>query len=469
MPPIHAFVDDALADHDAVELARQVAARTVSPAELATAALDRARRVNDTLRAVAATYPEPRFAPEGRGALSGIPTYIKDNVDVAGLPTQHGSVAFTAPAARRDGQVTRQFLATGVTVLGKSRLPEFGLTPTTEFATQEPARNPWHLNHSPGGSSGGAAALVASGVVPLAHGNDGGGSIRIPAACAGLVGLKTNRGRLLDSEQTRLMPLNLVSEGVLTRTVRDSAAFLAAAERYHRNPALPPIGEVMGPAMRRLRIGLVTESPTGAVVDEPTMAAVEATARILEKAGHIVEPTSPPVTTRFVHDFTLYWAFLADVLTTTGRFGFGASWNTADAEHATRGLRAYHRRTLHQTPAALRRLRRFRHVYDTWLARHDVILSPVVAHTAPELGYFAGTSSFDELLARMANFVSFTPVNNVAGSPAIAIPAGLSPDGLPVAIHLSAAYGDERTLLELAYLLEAEQPFPRIDGRAPAV
>ncbi|MGV9674026.1 amidase [Nocardia sp. NPDC003482] len=462
MPRVHAFLDDALADHDAVELARRVAAREADPAELAAAARERTRRVDDTLCAVAATYELPRFAPDG--PLTGVPTYLKDNVDLAGLPTGNGSAAFAARAARRDGRVARQVLATGVTVLGKTRMCEFGLTPSTEFGAAEPVRNPWDTAYSAGGSSGGAAALVASGAVPLAHGNDGGGSIRIPAACAGLVGLKTSRGRLVDDESTRLLPINIVSEGVLTRTVRDSAAFLAAAERYRRNPALAPIGDVEGPSKRRLRIGLLTDSPTGATIDASTRAAVEATARILAAHGHLVEPTTAPATSTFVDDFALYWALLADVLLSTGRLGFGSSWRVDDTEAATRGLRAHHRRSLRRTPAALRRLRRFRHTYDEWLTRQDIILSPVVAHPAPELGFLSPAVPFDELFRRMTTFVSFTPVNNVAGSPAISLPAGLSPQGLPLAIHLSAAHGDERTLLELAYLLEAEQPFPRLDA-----
>src|SRR5581483_9792493 len=230
------------------------------------------------------------------------------NTDVRDMPSNHGTDAFVAKPAKRDGAYTRQYLSTGMTVLGKSRLPEFGFNASTEYRVAEPVRNPWHTEHSVGASSGGSAALVASGAVPIAHANDGGGSIRIPAACAGLVGLKPSRGRHVDGDQARHLPINMVSEGVLTRTVRDTAAFLAASEDYWRSPDLPPVGLVRGPADRRLRIGLVLDTVTGAPLDEPTRAAVELTASLLEKAGHVVEPIALPVGQQFADDFLQYWA-----------------------------------------------------------------------------------------------------------------------------------------------------------------
>ena len=236
---MHAFGDDALADHDGVALARLVREGTVSPEELAAAAIARAQAVDPTLHAVASPiFDRPRFAPDRTAALYGVPTFIKDNTDVRGLPTNHGSEAFTAKPAKRDGAYTTQYLSTGMTLLGKSRLPEFGFNASTEYMTEEPVRNPWNTERSVGASSGGSAALVAAGVVPIAHANDGGGSIRIPAACAGLVGLKPSRHRHIDGEQARHLPINMISEGVVTRSVRDTAAFLAAAENHWRNPSL---------------------------------------------------------------------------------------------------------------------------------------------------------------------------------------------------------------------------------------
>ncbi|MEO9220947.1 MAG: amidase family protein, partial [Mycobacteriaceae bacterium] len=174
---VHAFSDDALGVHDAVALARLVSDGDRSADELATAAIARARQVDPELHAVVtAAYNKPRS--ERGGALFGVPTFVKDNTDIRGLPTTHGSEAYTAHPAKADGAYARQYLSTGMTVLGKSRLPEFGFNASTEFMTAEPARNPWNTDYSVGASSGGSAALVAAGVVPIAHANDGGGSIR---------------------------------------------------------------------------------------------------------------------------------------------------------------------------------------------------------------------------------------------------------------------------------------------------
>jgi amidase len=463
---VHAFGDDALGEHDAVALAELVAAGQRSAKELAAAATARAESVDEQLRAVAyASYAEPRYAEAADGAFGGVPTYVKDNTDVKGMPTNHGTDAFVARPAKRDGAYTRQYLSTGMTVLGKSRLPEFGFSASSEFRTALPVRNPWHTDYTVGASSGGAAALVASGVVPIAHANDGGGSIRIPAACAGLVGLKPSRGRHVDGEQARHLPINMVSEGVLTRTVRDSAAFLAACEDYYRNPALPPVGLVTGPAQRRLRIGLVLESIAHGEVDAQTRAAVLRAAQTLEDAGHVIEPIALPLTHQFAEDFLQYWGLLATLAAGTGRLTFDRSFDTRKLDGLTQGLRGYHRRNLYRTPAALHRLRGVRKAYASLFDRHELILSPVLAHVSPPLGYLSPRVPFDELIDRLERWVSFTPLNNIAGTPAISLPAGLAEEGLPIGVQLSAAYADERTLLETAFLLEQAQPFPRITTR----
>jgi amidase len=461
---VHAFTDDALGDDDAVGLAQRVRSREVHPRELAQAAIARARLVDPQLHAVAfELYDAPRYQDDSTAALFGVPSFVKDNTDLAGVPSNHGSEAFRGRPAKRDGRYARQYLRSGLTVLGKSRLPEFGFNATTEFMTETPTRNPWCTDRSVGASSGGSAALVAAGVVPIAHANDGGGSIRIPAACAGLVGLKPSRGRHVDGEQARRLPINMVSEGVLTRSVRDTAAFLAASEDYWRNPTLPPVGTVQGPADRRLRVGLVTDTVSGAPLDGATRAAVDATATLLEKAGHVVEPVSLPVGPQFVDDFLQYWALLADLATLTGRLLYGPTFDPGRTDGLTKGLRAHHRRHLARTPGALRRLRQTPKVWARMFRRHEVVLSPVLAHVAPPLGYIAPTVPWDQLLDRLTRYVTYTPIQNIAGTPAISVPAGLS-DGVPVGVMLSAAYGDERTLLELGYLLEAERPFPTMTG-----
>ena len=459
---VHAFGDDALGEHDAVALAALVKAGEVSPQELATAAAERAGQVDERLRAVAfPLFDAPRVGRDPAAALFGVPTFIKDNTDVGGVPTNHGSEAYRARPAKRDGAYTTQYLSTGMTLIGKTRLPEFGFNATTEFMTEPPCRNPWNTDHSVGASSGGAAALVASGVVPIAHANDGGGSIRIPAACAGLIGLKPSRGRHVDGEQASHLPINMVSEGVVTRTVRDSAVFLAAAEEHWRNPLLPPVGLIEGPAQRRLRIGLVIDSVTGPA-DEATRAATERVAAALEKAGHVVEPVELPVGEQFADDFVQYWALLAELATDTAKIMLDRSFDQSRIDGLTRGLRTHHRKNLLRTPGAIRRLRRIPVQAAGMFAHHELVLSPVLAHTPPPLGHIAPTVPYDELIARLRRYVAYTPINNIAGTPAISLPTGLSPDGLPVGVQLSAGYGDERTLLEVAYALEAEFPAPRI-------
>ncbi|WP_459545316.1 amidase [Nocardia sp. X0981] len=459
---VHAFTDDALGEYDAVGLAEQVRSGAVSPAELAEAALARADSVNPRLNAIAYRCPQPRQAGDDSGVWYGVPSFVKDNTDVAGLPSCHGSAAITPRPAARDDRFTAQLLSTGITVLGKTTMPEFGFTSTTEFESSDPTRNPWDTGYTVGGSSGGSAALVAAGVVPVAHGNDGGGSLRIPAACAGLVSLKPSRFRHRDNAQARQLPIKLVSEGVLSRSVRDQAAYHAAAERYWRNPDLPPIGTVTGPPTRRLRIGLLTTACNGREPDAETTAAVTATASLLESAGHLVEPMDSPVAPDLVHDFLQYWGFLAQMSGVTGKFGHGRSFDAARLDAFTKGLAASFRRRLLTTPGALYRLNKARADYDRVLTRYDAILSPVLTHTTPELGYLRPGVPFAELIERVTNFVGYTPINNVTGSPSIAVPAGLTGTGMPIGVMLSGAYGGERLLLELAFLLEAQAPFPRI-------
>lgn len=458
---VHAFGDDALGEHDAVALAGLIASGELDPAEVTAAAIARAERVEPHLHAFAhRLFDSPRRAADG--PLRGVPTVVKDNTDLRGVPTNHGSEAFTARPAKRDGAFARQYLGTGMTVLGKSRLPEFGFNASTEFRTAEPVRNPWNLEHSVGASSGGSAALVAAGVVPIAHANDGGGSIRIPAAAAGLVGFKPSRGRHLDGEQARHLPINMISEGVVTRSVRDTAAFVAALEDTWRSPALPPIGQVHGPADRQLRVGLILESVNDAVVDAQTRAAVERTAAVLEKAGHIVEPLTLPLGRQFADDFLQYWGLLGMLAASTGRFTFDRSFDTGALDGLTLGLRRLNLHSLPRLPGALLRLRRTGVAYAQMFARHEIVLSPVLAHVTPRLGHLSPNVPFDTLIDRLQRYVAFTPLNNIAGTPAVSVPAGLAAEGVPIGVQLSAAYGDDRTLLETAYLLEAEQPFPRI-------
>jgi amidase len=461
---VHAFCDDALGEHDAVGLAEAIRRREVGADEVARDASARVRGVEARLNAVQVQLDVPAHG-SGVGAgevFAGVPTFVKDNTDYLGLPTGHGSAAFVPKGARRHAPFTRQLLSTGVTVLGKTRLPEFGFSPTTEYEDAEPVRNPWHTAHSAGGSSGGSAALVAAGAVPVAHANDGGGSIRIPAACCGLVGLKPTRGRVVANAQGRQLPLDIVTDGVLSRSVRDTAAFLAAAETHWRNPKLPPLGLVEGPSRRRLRIGLLLDSPNGVRSDAATRAAVTETAATLEGLGHTVEPMELTLDPRFTEDFLAYWGLLSFLIGVTGRT-LGADFDRRRMDGLSRGLREAYLKGWQRTPGVLRRLKRTREAYAAAFRGLDLVLSPVLAHTTPAIGHLSPGVPYPTLIERILAYVAFTPVNNVVGTPSISVPAAsATEDGLPIGVMFSGRPGDERMLLEVAYALEAGAPFRRI-------
>ncbi len=470
MTQVHAFCDDLLADHDAVALAERVRRGEIAAAELLEAVIARIERVNPQLNAVAfADYERARAQSgnSGAGVFAGIPTFIKDNTDVAGMPTGHGSRAVARTPAAADGAFTRQLLSLGVRVLGKTTLPEFGFNCTTEYQNLPPTRNPWNPAYSSGGSSGGAAALVAAGAVPIAHGNDGGGSIRIPAACCGLVGLKPTRGRLVKSELARFLPVQIVTDGVLTRTVRDTAVFYAHAERYWKNGCLPPIGLVEGPAARRCKIGLVIDSITEVPTCAETRQVVEQTANLLDDLGHTIQPIAPAASRSLLRAFPDYWGFLGAMACRFGHRRFGKGFDRRRVDRFTQGLADSFRHRGWFLPLSLYRLRRTWQLHARKMQHYDLVLSPVVAHVTPKLGHLSPEHPFSEVFQRMMNYASFTPMNNINGSPAISLPLGISSQGLPIGLQFSAAHGDERRLLEIAYELEQVQPWPRIDRADP--
>jgi amidase len=470
MKPVHAFTDDILAGHDATALARLIADKEVTAAEVCEAAAARAERVQAQLNGV--HHPDYEHARDSAddapdGVFPGVPTFIKDNVDVAGLPTNHGTVAFDARPASHDSPFVTQLRSLGLVVLGKSRLPEFGFSASTEYVDSDPVRNPWDLDYSAGASSGGSASLVAAGVVPLAHANDGGGSIRIPAAACGLVGLKPTRGRFIADPFEKQMPVKIVSQGVVTRSVRDTARFFAGMEAAWRNPKLPPVRSVEGPGSTKLRVGMVLDSPSGVRTDTETRAAVEQTAELLESLGHRVEEVDPPVADTFGEDFAHYWGLLGFAITANGARIMDPGFDASKTDNLTRGLATMFRKDLLRTPGMLVRLRRSTRRYRRAFVGHDVILSPVLGHTTPEIGHLSPTLEFDVLFQRLQEYVGFTPINNTAGGPAMSLPLGRTGEGMPIGVHFSADLGDERTLLELAFALEEARPFARIQDAVP--
>ncbi|WP_449286513.1 amidase [Marinobacter sp. PE14] len=466
----HSFSNDAIGCDDATALAERVRRREISITELTQAAIARAQAVEPLIHGLAsANYDQAiRTASKWDAAdqtgpfplFRGVPTFIKDNTHVSGMTTRHGSLAVPSVPASDTSPFARQLLAQGFLCLGKSTLPEFGFNATTEPAHAPATRNPWNLAYSSGASSGGSAALVAAGVVPIAHANDGGGSIRIPAACCGLVGLKPTRGRLIDNEAAASLPINIISEGVVTRSVRDTANFFEQAETYFRNPGLPAIGRIEGPSGRPLRIGLVLDSINGHKTDDITRRTVEETALRLEKMGHRIEPVPVPVHSTFPDDFALYWALLAFGIRANGRKLLHPAFDKHKTDGLTNGLDRMFRRQFWRLPTALWRLKRSWHDYAHAMAGFDAVLTPVLGHTTPALGHLSPDVPFDTLFERLRTYVSFTPLANATGAPAISLPMGHTPDQLPVSVQFMGRHGGERTLLDIAFTLEANHPWP---------
>jgi amidase len=462
MARVHAYADDALGDLDAVGLTEALAARRVSIPDVVEAAIARTERVDPQLGAVAVDCFErarsEAVAPRG-GFFAGVPTYVKDNSDLAGLPTMQGTDAFDARPAKRDGDFARMFLATGVIPLGKTRLSEYGFSAVAEHPRLGPVRSPWSTAHTAGASSSGSAGLVAAGAVPLAHANDGGGSIRIPAAVNGLVGLKPTRGRLAQDAMLRTMPVRVVADGVVTRSVRDTAAFLREAEKVYRDLRLAPVGDVTGPGRARRRVAVVTDG-IGVTASPEVERLTRQTADLLEALGHHVEWIDQPVPPSFKDDFLLYWGLLASTIVATGRLEHGRSWDRERLDLLTLGLDRHCRRNLVHLPGAIRRLRASSRIADDLAASYDVILTPTLAHETPEIGWLDPMQDYDTVLERLLRWVAYTPLQNATGAPAISLPLATTEAGLPQGMMFAAGHGGEALLLELAYELEEARPWP---------
>jgi amidase len=398
MRHVHAFGDDALGDLDAVGLADAIGSGRVSRAEAVEAAIARTEAVNRAVNGLAyQAFDRARDEASAQakdGFFSGVPTFIKDNVDVAGLPTMAGTDAWVPRRAVVDGEFTRLYLATGMTALGKTQMSEYGFSAAAEHPRLGAVRNPWNTDHTAGASSSGSGAFVAAGVVPIAHANDGGGSIRIPAACNGLVGLKPSRGRLPLDKDMRRMPIRLVANGVVTRSVRDTVAFYREAERIWRHPKLPPIGDVKHAGKQRLRIAVITRSLTrecSAELRELTLKS----AGLLEELGHRVDHVEdPPVPSSFVTDFVLYWALLATGQIHLSRRKVGDTFDRTRLDNLTLGLDRHARRNMHRLPLAIMRLRGTRRYTARFAQTYDAVLTPTVADETPQIGYLDPTADY---------------------------------------------------------------------------
>ncbi|WP_397421322.1 amidase [Phenylobacterium sp.] len=451
---------------DATETAAMIRSGQMSALEAAKAAVDRAERLQPKLNFLVASDFD-RALERGQiaamaGAFAGVPFLIKDLDDYKGLPTRSGSRAMLRmPLATQQDALIDAYDRAGVNVIGKSSTPEYGFLPTTEPIGFGPTRNPWDPTRSSGGSSGGAAAATAAGVVPFAHASDGGGSIRIPASCCGLFGLKPSRGRMLAARgQTQVSDISV--SHVLTRSVRDSAAMFALTEDSGPGAKLAAVGLITAPLRRRLRVGLILNGGAGKPPTAEVRAATDSSVKLMESLGHEVVPTTWPTGEDFINDFLLLWAAgaadLAGVLNKVMGHPPGPDlledFSLGMAEMAAKAPKD-------ALPKTVQRLQASARAYDRWFMvnRFDVILSPVLASPPPQLGYVAPNVSFDTLISRLIEYVGYTTLHNVAGAPSMSVPLNWTSGGLPVGTQFSARAGAEGLLFQLAYQLEAARPW----------
>lgn len=462
---VSAFSDDALGVLDATAVAEALRSGAVSRVEVVDAAIARTQMVNPRLNGLAYEAfdrARTRAAAPTRygGFFDGVPTYLKDNVAVEGMPTMEGTDAWRPRPEAANGEFARTYLSMGLIALGKTQMSEFGFSAVAEHPRLGAVRNPRNTDHTAGASSSGSGAFVAAGVVPIAHANDGGGSIRIPASCNGLVGLKPSRGRLPLDANMRQMPIRIVANGVVTRSVRDTAAFYREAENVWRNSKLDPIGDVTRPSSDRLRIAVFTKSVKRECSPEVRDQTLR-TAALLESLGHRVERLDdPPVPPSFIDDFLLYWALLSFALVRGGRARFGDTFDRDKLDNLSLGLERFAAGNLHGLPLAIARLATLRRRMLVRVRDYDVLLTPTLADVPPAVGHLDPTADYEQIIDRLVDWVAFTPLQNVTGDPAISLPLGQSPDGLPIGMMFSARMGREATLLELAYELEEAVPFP---------
>jgi amidase len=464
---------DDYANYDGLGLAELVRNKEVSPAELVEAAIARIERHNGTLNAVVYKgFEDARRQARGElpmGPFHGVPFLIKDlGMPVAGWPRTCGSRFARDLVDKEDGGLTRRYRASGVIPLGKTNTPEFGITGTTESGLLGPCRNPWNPDHIAGGSSGGAAAAVAAGMVPLAHASDGLGSIRIPAACCGLVGLKVTRDRNPNLPDGYDYALGNVVDHVVSRTVRDSAAMLDATgvpepgAPYPAPPKARPYLEEVAAAPGRLRIAWSSETPSGRPIDPEVQAALEATAQLLKDLGHEVIERGLGIDYRALYasrgpaGAANFAAGMARLIEEIGR-----EPEEGELEPLTW---ASYKAGLRQTGAdVMRSLQETRMLNRATLAAFediDVYLCPVMGEPPPAIGVIDPVNlEPKEVNRRQGRVFPFTPPFNFSGQPSMSLPLAMSASGLPIGMMFTAKYADEATLFRLAGQLEKEAPW----------
>lgn len=466
--------------YDATGLAELVRNRAVTPLELVDTAIGLIEKHNPALNAVIWTMFDrardtARTLPTD-GVFAGVPFLLKDILGgMAGVPTRDGSRLNPGVPPTHNSELVNRFLKSGLIPLGKTNVPEFGLVGTTESKLYGPARNPWNVAHSTGGSSGGSAAAVASGLVPVAHANDGGGSIRIPASCCGLIGLKPTRGRNPLGPDFGDMYGGLIHEHIVSRSVRDSAAMLDVTsgpdlgDPYRAPPAPASFLAASLVPPKALRIAVTRTLLDGRPLHADCLAAVDAAAALCASLGHHIEEAKPDITSEaMTAPFFAVWAGGLAMQVDALIAAHGGSADLNHLEGLTLGLyRMGQQVSAAQYMGAQMAFQQSARVVAAWQQNYDMWLTPTLGGPPMPIG----TIDFDLIdpmaaYAPVLDYTPFTPIQNGGGQPAISLPLHWNDAGLPIGVQFAGRFGDEAGLLALATQLEAAAPRT---SRRPAI
>jgi Asp-tRNA(Asn)/Glu-tRNA(Gln) amidotransferase A subunit family amidase len=460
-------------DHDAVGIAELIRNREVTADEVLEEAIARIETRNPVVNALVRTMFDEakRTVDEGvpQGPLAGVPLLLKDlRATYGGVPTTSGSRYFLDNVAPHDSELVARYKRAGMVILGKTNTPEFGGAPTTEGSLYGATRNPWNLEHSAGGSSGGAAAAVASGMVPLAHGSDGGGSVRIPAGCCGLFGFKATRGVNPSGPDFGEAWNGLSAEHVITRTVRDSAVVLdASSGAAPGDPYCAPhydssFGAEVGRDPGRLRIAVQTSTAAGTPAHADCRDAVEDVARLLEDLGHEIVEAKPTYDAAAAGGaFRLVIASNVNAALAQHERRTGRPPGPDDLENINRILAdEAARASASDFVEATWALHRVGRDVAPFFDDHDILLAPTVSAPPVRLGYLDITSTdVEDYLVKVFSWIPFTALANQAGLPSMSVPLVWNTDGLPIGTCFTAGFGRDGLLFRLAAQLEAARPW----------
>lgn len=447
-----------LARLDGMAQAELCARKEVSAEELFEACLARIDALNPLLRAAVTVNREPPRAVKP-GPFAGVPFLVKDATPWPGLRWSMGSRLFANNVARQQTPYGRRLEEAGLVCVGKSAMSELGLLGSTETLLEGATHNPWELSFSPAGSSGGSAAAVAAGLVPLAHANDGGGSIRIPASACGVFGFKPSRERTVPASVASSDFGDMTSDHCISRSVRDSALFLAVTED---RSAARPVGFVREPLRRGLRVATWTRTMMGGEPEPAVRRAHDETVKLLTALGHEVEAIAPPdFDGPALRDafFLVAGAAVASIIEVMDRTR-PEPVQTGELEPFTWELvervQAYGPDALPHSRASFARAVQ---AYAEAMRGYDVLLTPTLATEPWRIGHLSPVLKREELLKRTARSIGYTPIQNIAGCPAMSVPLCFAEGGLPIGMHFAAARGEDALLLGLAYQLEEARPW----------